>query len=144
MNGVCVSSRRFRRSRRRTPRGFTLIEIMIGVAMFAVFLGVATQAFTSYRQRTSATSCVANLAAIEAAKREWALANRKADNATCSITNDLVGAGRYLPAQPLCPSGGIYAPGTLAASPTCSIDDNGTTRNTADDHRLRAMADPTP
>lgn len=64
--------------------------------------------------------CRENLRLIQQAKAHWALDHNKANLAE-PLSTDLYGPGRYLPTQPLCPSGGEYFPGDMIMKPGCSL-----------------------
>jgi len=65
----------------------------------------------------SGNSCINNLRQLDGAKQQWALENRKPENATPS-TQDIL---PYLRNEfPKCPSGGAYTLNAVQAHPTCS------------------------
>jgi len=98
-------------------KGFTLVEIMIVVAIIAILAAVAIPNFINYRKQSQATACVSNLKQIQSAK-EQALMNNK------GITeSDLVGADKYIKTTPICKAGGSYTYGDASTDPTCSIAD---------------------
>ena len=105
----------------RAERGFTLVEIMIVVLIIGILLAIAVPNFVKARESSRTKACVANLKQIDAAKEQWAMDTRAADNATPQWS-DLVGTDKYMKAQPVCPSGGTYTIGNVATSPSCSIN----------------------
>ena len=80
---------------------------------FAARYGVATIPVGQ-----QANACINNLRQLDGAKQQWALENRKTENATPS-TQDIL---PYLrDGIPKCPSGGHYTLNAVGAQPTCSI-----------------------
>lgn len=114
-------------------QGFTLIEVMIAVAISGLLLAAVTQSMIAYETRSRARACADNLIRIDSAVRQWALDGHKADTTSVNLTPDLVGADKYLTSNPVCPAGGTYTTTTVASAPTCSIGTNNTVL-TNDDH----------
>ena len=103
-------------------QGFTLVEIMIVVAIIAILAAVAIPNFVKYRKNSQATACISNLKQLQTAV-EQARMNNKYDGATTSI----IGSTLYIKVMPACPAGGTYTlPGAAddTAVPTCSSDSN--------------------
>jgi len=100
-------------------KGFTLVEIMIVVAIIGIIIAIAIPGFMRAREVSRATSCQENLIKIEGAVDQWAVEYDKTDGATCTWT-DLVGKTLYLKKTPRCRGGGNY-PDTLTVgvTPTC-------------------------
>ena len=100
-------------------KGFTLVEIMIVVAIIGLLAAIAIPNFVRARAKAQAEACIANLRQIEGAIQVWAVDNSKADTDVPTWA-DLV--PNYIRTQPACPSGGTYnVPGcTVAGRPTCS------------------------
>ena len=67
-------------------RGFTLIELMITVAIVAVLLAVAMPSYQSYVRKSARASAQAHLMAL-AARQEQFLLDQKAYTATLSALN---------------------------------------------------------
>ena len=95
--------------------GFTLVEIMIVVAIIAILAAVAIPNFVKYRKTSHATACVSNLKQIQAAKEQALMANKSLTEA------NLYGTAGYIKVTPTCPAGGTYTIGDSDTDPVCSI-----------------------
>ena len=102
----------------RSKKGFTLVEIMIVVAIIGLLAAIAIPNFVNARTTARNKACQANLKQIEGAIQVWAIDNNIAG--TAAVTwGDIV--PDYLKRMPECPSGGTYGITTVDADPTCSI-----------------------
>jgi prepilin-type N-terminal cleavage/methylation domain-containing protein len=108
----------------RTPRGsgFTLVEIMIVVAIIGLLAAIAIPNFVRARTTSQQKTCINNLRQIDGAAQTWALENRKGPADTYAL--DTIKPYIRLDSQnniPPCPGGGTYSPGaTVGNPPTCS------------------------
>jgi len=106
--------------------GFTLVEIMIVVAIIGLLAAIAIPNFVRARGTTQTNACINNLRQIDGAAQLWALEFSKAPNNTYQL-EDIVPYLRPLTdALPRCPAGGDYTPGlTVSNPPTCSLSAEG-------------------
>jgi len=61
----------------RGKKGFTLVEIMIVVAIIGLLAAIAIPSFIKARENSQTNACINNLRQIDAAKEQWALAEKK-------------------------------------------------------------------
>ena len=105
--------------------GFTLVEIMIVVAIIGLLAAIAIPNFVKARATSQMNACINNLRQIDAAANEYALERGKKTGDTFTLASDLtpyikLNASGSIPA---CPAGGTYNESTVGAVgyPRCSL-----------------------
>jgi prepilin-type N-terminal cleavage/methylation domain-containing protein len=115
--------------------GFTLVEIMIVVAIIGLLATIAIPNFVRARLKAQQSACINNLRQIDGAKQTWALENKASQSTVPAIANIQPYLGRGVAGTaPTCPADSSssfatsYSLNDLQTAPTCLISPT--------DHRL--------
>jgi prepilin-type N-terminal cleavage/methylation domain-containing protein len=108
------------RTQSGSAAGFTLVEIMIVVAVIGLLLGIAVPSWVKTRTTAQTKVCIEQLFQIESAKQQWGVEVGKGDGDVPDDA-DLFGPTLYMKVRPVCPAGGDYELMAIGQTATCTI-----------------------
>jgi prepilin-type N-terminal cleavage/methylation domain-containing protein len=119
-----------------SEEGFTLVEIMVTVAIIALVLAIAIPSFVKAKESVFKNSCISNLKVVDEAVSLWSFTEGKGDDDPVTMADLLNG---YLKTEPYCPLDTErvgYIVTTVSEVPVCPREED------YPDHILIAEEDP--
>ena len=125
---------------KRQNLGFTLVEIMIVVAILGILLAILAPGFVKARRQTRDRMCQNNLRLIDHALEQYKIDENLADGVDVTgIYNGIIVGDQdaYIEEEPLCPiEERSYTVTLIEANPTCPNRDDDPTDVDASRHLI--------
>ena len=99
--------------------GFTLVEIMIVVAVIGIMASIALPNFAKARSTAQQRACCKNLSVLDETKQQWGFETKQQSTATPTIAQIRAYFGQSR--MPICPARGTYRLRRLDRVPTCTL-----------------------
>ena len=107
--------------------GFTLVEILLVVAIIGLLAAIAIPAFVTARTQSRKNVCIGGLRQINSAKEQWALTENQKDGYEILPADKMgeEGIDSYIKGgEPSCPSLGTYTYHPVGTDPTCDQNEH--------------------
>lgn len=111
-------------------RGFTLVEIMIVVAIIAIALSIAIPNYLTMSSTSKRTVCINNIKKLAGAVDQYVIENNVDVGTKLSSAQEDEVYSKYIRGGvPTCPSGGQYTIETIGSNPQvrCTKEEDGHT-----------------
>ena len=109
---------------RSKKHGFTLVEIMVVVAIIVVLTSIAIPSYIGMRKTAKRGVCISNLRQIETAIERWSIIENVDEGEPLNAHADEIYVYIHGDEEPQCPSGGKYLFKKLGDTPQvrCNVE----------------------
>jgi len=105
-------------------KGFTLVEIMIVVAIIALLAAIAIPSFMKSRADSRQSACINNLRLMDHAKQQLATASQSMADSYVPTMSEIAPFIKGMSASDtgtmICRQGGSYSVNAITSNPTCT------------------------
>ena len=98
--------------------GFTLVEVMIVVAIIGLLIAVAVPNFKRSINKSRTIACHTQLQNIDASKMQWSVEEKRSD---ADVPSESQIGVFFRDGFPVCPAGGAYTIASVGQKATCSV-----------------------
>ncbi len=105
----------------QTKTGFTMLEILIVIFIFALLIAIAVPNFIKARNEVIQVTCISNLRKLDDSVNRYAASTGKSSGDEVFLTDIIP---EFLKIKPQCPADGTYTLGPIGIDPrpTCSVE----------------------
>ena len=125
---------------KRAQKGFTLIEIMIVVAIIAILAAVAIPNFISYRKTSQMNACIANQEQIRTACEAYYIKNSKYPSTPADLVK--VADGGFMKTEPKCGDASYKITAPTTEDPQVKVECQNSDKDTNYPHEKKAATTP--
>ena len=107
----------------------TLIEVTLVIAVLLSLTSVLFVGVVAYKKGTDRSYCIQNIARVQKAVRSYGnLSGLGPGDSVTDLKSQIIGPGKFVPLEPVCPAGGTYTFGGDVLPPgstlylDCDID----------------------
>ena len=87
----------------------TLIEVTLVIAILLSLTSILFVGIVAYKKGTDRAHCIQNLARVQKAVRSYGnLSGFNPGDSIPNLKDEIVGPGKFVPLDPICPGGGTY------------------------------------
>ena len=93
-------------------KGMTLLELTVVILVLLTLISVLFIGARAWKDGADRSNCILNIRNFQVAVRSYANMNQ-IDDAEVIARGDIVGVGKFVDAEPVCPGGGNYSTGDI-------------------------------